>query len=156
MADKVKRLYRSRREKVIGGVCGGIAEYFKIDPIIIRLIFLLLFFAQGAGILAYIIAWIIIPEKPPEESEFSRDSPESDDAEDEYIEIDLEEEGRESSWPRKDNCKSQRYLGVILIIAGALFLLDIWIPRLYFRTFWPLLLIALGIAVLVRGVGDDG
>ena len=63
MAEKIKRLYRSRNERIIAGVCGGFGEYFNIDPTIIRLIWVLLAFS-GAGIIAYIIAWIIIPEKP--------------------------------------------------------------------------------------------
>ena len=61
MAAK-NRLYRSSREKVIGGVCGGFAEYFGIDPIIIRLLFLIFLFA-GFGLLIYVIAWIFIPTK---------------------------------------------------------------------------------------------
>lgn len=61
---KPRRLYRSREEKILGGVCGGIAEYFNTDPTIIRLIWILLAIAYGSGILAYIIAWIIIPLKP--------------------------------------------------------------------------------------------
>ena len=56
------RLYRSGREKVIAGVCGGLAEYFGIDPIITRLLFLIFLFA-GFGLLVYIIAWIFIPTK---------------------------------------------------------------------------------------------
>lgn len=56
----MKRLYRSNTNKVIAGVCGGIGEYFDIDPVIIRLIWILFLFI-GAGIFAYIIAWIVIP-----------------------------------------------------------------------------------------------
>ncbi|HBG09856.1 MAG: PspC domain-containing protein [Limnochordia bacterium] len=58
-----KRIYRSKDRK-IGGVCGGIAEYFNIDPTIVRLIWAVLAFAYGTGLLAYIVAWIIIPEEP--------------------------------------------------------------------------------------------
>lgn len=58
---KIKRLYRSKKNRVIAGVCGGIAEYFNIDPTLIRLLWILFIFAGGSGILAYIIAWIIIP-----------------------------------------------------------------------------------------------
>ncbi len=58
-----KRLYRSRDRK-IGGVCGGIAEYFNMDPTIVRLIWAVLALAYGTGILAYVLAWIIIPEDP--------------------------------------------------------------------------------------------
>jgi len=61
---KTKRLYRSGKEKVLGGVCGGIAEYLDIDPTIIRLLWVLWFFVFGSGLLAYIIAWIIIPRNP--------------------------------------------------------------------------------------------
>ena len=60
---KKKRLYRSKKTKVIGGVCGGIAEYVDTDPTWIRLLWALGSLAWGAGILAYILAWIIIPEK---------------------------------------------------------------------------------------------
>jgi len=48
---------------MIGGVCGGIAEYFNIDPTIIRLLTVIIALTYGTGILAYLIAWIIIPEK---------------------------------------------------------------------------------------------
>lgn len=58
-----KRLYRSRESRKLCGVCGGIGEYFNIDPTLIRLLFVL-FGCTGSGILAYIIAAIIIPDKP--------------------------------------------------------------------------------------------
>lgn len=58
-----RRLYRSKKEKMICGVCGGIAEYFDIDPTIIRLIWAV-FVLSGSGVLAYILAAIIIPEEP--------------------------------------------------------------------------------------------
>jgi phage shock protein C len=61
--DKIRRLYRSGSDRVLGGVCGGIGEYFNIDPTIIRLLWIV-FALSGAGILAYIIAWIIIPRNP--------------------------------------------------------------------------------------------
>ena len=60
----VKRLCRSNRNKVIGGVCGGIAEYLEVDPVIVRLLWVIASLAWGAGIFAYLIAWIIMPEKP--------------------------------------------------------------------------------------------
>ena len=56
-----KRLYRSRTDRVIWGVCGGLAKYFDIDPVIVRVIAVLLIFANGIGILAYIIMAIIVP-----------------------------------------------------------------------------------------------
>lgn len=61
---KVKRLYRSGKERMLGGVCGGIAEYLGTDPTIVRLAWVLLTFVGGAGVLAYLIAWLIIPRNP--------------------------------------------------------------------------------------------
>ncbi len=58
-----KKLYRSKEGRKIAGVCAGLGDYFDIDPTIIRLIWLAMLFAVGSGVLAYIIAWIIVPEK---------------------------------------------------------------------------------------------
>jgi len=57
----MKRLYRDTKEGKLGGVCAGIGDYFNLDPVIVRLAFLLLIFA--GGFIAYLIAWIIVPEK---------------------------------------------------------------------------------------------
>ncbi|MDE6953577.1 MAG: PspC domain-containing protein [Erysipelotrichales bacterium] len=59
-----KRLYRSRRESMICGVCGGIAEYFDVDPTLIRLGAVILIFGWGSGLLAYLVAAVVIPKNP--------------------------------------------------------------------------------------------
>lgn len=59
-----RRLYRSRKQKMIAGVCGGLGEHFGIDPTWIRLLFVLMFFALGSALLIYVILWIIIPLEP--------------------------------------------------------------------------------------------
>jgi phage shock protein C len=59
-----KRLYRSVRDRRIAGVAGGIAEYFNVDPTLVRLGWLLAIFIIGGGLLAYLIAWIVIPDAP--------------------------------------------------------------------------------------------
>ena len=61
---KSKKLYRSGTNKIIAGVCGGVGKYLDIDPTIIRLIWLLSFFVWGSGLLAYAIAWLIVPKNP--------------------------------------------------------------------------------------------
>ena len=61
---KKKRLYKSRYDKKIAGVCGGIADYFDIDPVIIRIIWALLICAYGTGLLVYIVAAIVMDEEP--------------------------------------------------------------------------------------------
>ena len=57
----MKRLYRSESDKMIAGVCGGLADYFRIDPVIVRLSFVLLVLLAGTPIFLYIIMWIIVP-----------------------------------------------------------------------------------------------
>ncbi|MCE5209176.1 MAG: PspC domain-containing protein [Chloroflexi bacterium] len=59
-----KRLYRSRTERMIGGVCGGLADFFTVDPTIIRLIFVLLLLTGSAGFWVYIVLMIVVPEEP--------------------------------------------------------------------------------------------
>ena len=62
----MKNLYRSNRNKMLAGVCGGIGEYFGIDPTIVRLLWVLCCAIGGSGFLAYIIAAIIMPDAPAE------------------------------------------------------------------------------------------
>ena len=65
MSGDYKRLYRSRDERMISGVCGGLGQYFNMDPTLIRLLFVLFAFAGvGSGVLAYIIMAIVVPEEP--------------------------------------------------------------------------------------------
>jgi len=60
-----KRLQRSRTEKMLAGVCGGLGEYFDIDPTIVRVLWVVVSFMGGAGILAYLILWVIVPLESP-------------------------------------------------------------------------------------------
>ncbi|HET8708653.1 MAG TPA: PspC domain-containing protein [Candidatus Saccharimonadales bacterium] len=61
----MKQLYRSRKDRKIAGVCGGLAEYFDIDPVITRIIAVILLLPGGApGLLPYLILWLVVPEAP--------------------------------------------------------------------------------------------
>jgi phage shock protein C len=64
MANEVKRLYRARQDRMLGGVCAGLGKYLTTDPTVIRLVFVLLAMAGGPGLLAYLILWIVVPEEP--------------------------------------------------------------------------------------------
>ena len=57
-----KKFYLSQTDKKIGGVCGGLAEYFDIDPLLIRIGFLVLVFGFGTGVLAYLVIWLLAPK----------------------------------------------------------------------------------------------
>ncbi len=59
----VRRLYRSRSQRMLGGVCGGLAEYLNADPTLIRLLWVIFIVAgMGSGLLVYLVAWVIMPE----------------------------------------------------------------------------------------------
>jgi phage shock protein C len=59
-----KRLYRSRTDRKLAGVCGGIANYLGVDPVLIRLLWIFFTLAAGGGVLVYLIAWLVVPEAP--------------------------------------------------------------------------------------------
>jgi len=64
-SEEYKRLYRSGKNRILGGVCGGVSEYFKMDPTLIRILWVIIvFFPPGLGILMYILFWIFVPRNP--------------------------------------------------------------------------------------------
>ena len=134
MAEKFKRLYRSK-DRILAGVCGGIAEYLGIDPTIVRLAWLLATFAGGIGLLAYVIAWIVIPEAPQGTTAASGSL-------------------KEFAGKGRKNKEGQGSLlfGLLLIAVGLLLLAQNlgWIPRIRFELTWPVLLIVIGVALLAK------
>ncbi len=146
-----KRLYRSQNQNMLGGVCGGIAEYFDVDVTLIRLLWILFIFVGGGGILAYIIAWVIIPEGPyGYNSEKKTIIERENDIDDE----DCATSERTEATIETNN--GQRLLGLILILLGVYFAVWQFFPRYILRdfwtVFWPVLLIAVGIIFLSRGL----
>ena len=128
------RLYRSTSDKVIGGVAGGLADYLNIDPVIVRIIFVLLAVFGGSGVLVYIILWIVIPEKP---FLFAEVQPEEQDGQEQQGMVDAR---------RKSN--SSLIAGIVLIAFGLLFLVDRLMPMYHIWDFWPLLLIGAGFLLI--------
>jgi phage shock protein PspC (stress-responsive transcriptional regulator) len=66
-AGQARRLFRSRRQRILGGVCGGLAEYFRLDVILVRVLWLIFTLMGGAGVLAYVVMWIMVPPDPSQE-----------------------------------------------------------------------------------------
>jgi len=64
MDKNIKKIYRSRKERILAGICGGIANYFEVDPTLVRIIFLFIVFAAGSGILTYLILIFLVPLEP--------------------------------------------------------------------------------------------
>lgn len=74
-----RRLYRNPNDRMLGGVCSGIANYFDIDPVMVRLVFAILFLTAGLGLLAYILTWIIVPAaRTPQEMYYMTGQPPMD------------------------------------------------------------------------------
>jgi len=65
--NHIKKLYRSRKNRIIAGVCGGLAEYFKVDTTIVRVIFVATLLIHGLGGFIYLVFWILTPQGPEEE-----------------------------------------------------------------------------------------
>jgi phage shock protein C len=120
------KLYRSRTNRMICGICGGLGEYLRIDPVIIRIVVVLMALGHGAGVLIYLILCVVMPEEP---------------AGDEVV-------------PTVDASRNRMLAGMILILIGAVVLghnLNIVVLRwLNGDLVWPLLLIAGGILLLRR------
>lgn len=128
----MSKLRKSKSNKIIAGVCGGIGEYLNIDPVIIRIIWVILTFAPGfPGLLAYIICALIIPEDSG-----------------------VVYEENSSSYNRE---KLPLVLGIGLIIIGSALLIDIMFPKFFHMfnimrvlRYWPALLIIAGILIIVK------
>ena len=135
--ENSKRLYRSNTDKVIGGVSGGLANYLSVDPVLIRVAFVLLTLFGGGGILIYIVMWIAIPAEVIDyKAAFNKDQ-------------DIKTTPVEKATPVKtDQSNTALIAGVILIILGMLFLADRLIPFYNLHDFWPVILIFVGILVI--------
>ncbi len=153
------KLYRSKKDCVIGGVCGGIAEYFDIDTTLVRLLAVLVFFFGGSGIVAYIIGWIIIPQNPNVNTEDNSENKgeikgkikKGVDKVDKKVEENLPEERSKGNSERNRNI----ILGIILIIVGLVFMGTTffpWITWIAWGTFWPVIIIVVGLVIMIRAI----
>lgn len=125
------RLYRNRQDKMIAGVAGGLAQYFGVDPVLVRLAFVVLCFVPAVGgisVLAYIILAIVLPKRPLDESE-----------------------PLSSHSVARGTSTAVIVFGLILIAVGALTLASNlgWFLFFPWEFFWPLLLIALGVLIIL-------
>jgi len=133
--ESAKRIYRSRSDRMLGGVCGGFAEYFHIDATLVRVLWALACFLNGLGVIAYIISWIVVPENPDQS----------------------EEAIKTASKPKNTGL----IWGTVLIVIGLFFLFDQldffdwywphgWFGIFRFDILWPLIIIVIGVVYLVN------
>ncbi len=124
-----RRLYRSRTDRMLAGVCGGLAEYANMDSALVRILFVILTFMGGVGLVLYIVGIIIIPENPNHQPAI----------------VKKKEKDRSLFW------------GALLIIFGSIMLLNQmdWLPPLHlwelpWHLMWAILLIVLGLFLLLK------
>jgi phage shock protein PspC (stress-responsive transcriptional regulator) len=134
-----KKLYRNTQNAAIAGVAAGLADFFNMDVAVMRIIFVLITFFGGGGLVIYIVLWIFIPPKPV------------------VPQADIQAEVVNPEPEKDEKLERNRKIGgiaggIILILLGILFLVDIY-TCINFRDLWPLLVIALGVVVIIGGVG---
>lgn len=144
----VKKLYRSNNDKMIAGVCGGLAEYFEIDSTLVRLLFLALLIFGGGGILIYIIMWIVVPKKPYiiNDTKDYRNSGSYNETLN--YESPKKEHPIEVESPQKYN--KNTIVGIIIIVIGVLLLFENFDLIFGFSNLWPILLIIFGAYLLLK------
>ena len=145
MSDTPKKLHRSRNDRIIAGVCGGIAEYLAIDSTIVRIVFALItVIPNGVGLLAYIIMVIVVPEEPVSETESSGGLNKSVG----YVRV---VDGRvETSEDRSWLSQRRNLVGLVIILLGVASLIRAIMPSLGWadHMFWPLLVILIGVYLI--------
>ncbi|MFP4111469.1 MAG: PspC domain-containing protein [Candidatus Woesearchaeota archaeon] len=172
MAEQ-KKLYRSRKDKMIAGVCGGLADYFDIDSVWVRLIFVVLLFMEGFGVLIYIIAWAIVPENPNQaktkntfaedaigkvKSENKKNKKDNNNPKKDIKQARVEKKAEKTSEPEKSTKTDHKnhskttglIFGIVLIFVGVFYLMKRYIAWLDFGFVWPSLLIILGLYLLFK------
>lgn len=140
-----KRLYRSSRDRMIAGVAGGLAEYFDVDPVIIRAAFVILMLTGGFGFLGYIILWIIVPYDYTLNQNTTYESTPSNS----FVENSIVE--------KKESNKTGSYvIAGIFIVLGALLLLHNILDNFSFKISFPIVIILIGILILFLGTKSKG
>lgn len=151
------RIERIPSEGMLGGVCAGLGAYLRIDPTFVRLFFVLLAFAEGTGVVAYLILWLLLPSGSRKE----------DRSLDETVRENANEMAQRARTIGTDlsrgfdgsNPQLPLVVGGALIILGIAFLIDnlnlVWLSWFRLEVLWPLLLILAGVVFLVRRVQGD-
>ncbi len=128
-------LFRIKKDRLVAGVCSGLGQYFDVDPILVRAVFVITTLAGGAGILAYILLWIIMPEEKGTAEEIEKEG--------EKIEI------KETEKKAKDTTGRRNLTaGLVLVVIGLVLLVQNLFPGFNLTKFWPLVLIIIGIALV--------
>ncbi len=145
-----KRIYRSCSDRYIAGICGGLAEYFDLDPLLVRLVFVILGFS-GVSIVFYILAWLLFPNNPSCPTKISGVSEIRQQAQEFKEEFKKGFDGGFGHFGKNPSNKTM--LGRIIILVGAICLIQIIFQISIWALCWPIILIIFGI-ILLKSNGD--
>ncbi len=155
--ENERRLYRSRYDSVIGGVSGGLGKYFSIDPLIIRILFLVFAFVIGGGIVAYIILWIVMPVEPDyffdkygsrsSSGGTARDTTNPNETYDRAADS-ISNPAYSSTNQPKTASNGALIAGIFLIVFGMILIADRFLYQINFRDVWPFLVLVIGVVII--------
>ena len=157
----MKKLYRSTTDRVFGGVCGGLAEYLRVDPLLVRILFVLVAMVNGVGLAVYLLMWLLVPSD-------TAGATSQDQVVRENV-AEIKDRARQLGQSAQQTLARQKWaaastprrtstgmllLGVVLLVVGLVALLDNlgllgWVSL---GKLWPLLLIAVGVVVLLNNL----
>ena len=145
-----KKLYRSTERRMIAGVCGGMGEYFSIDPVLVRIVFLLLCLMGGSGVFFYVFCWIIIPKHVHENSSQEKIR---------YFADELRERAmgftnvdQTSGKRKKRGTPKANIIGILLVFLGFILLFDKVSSFSFLRwdLFWMVVIILIGFYIIFK------
>ena len=139
MRDK---LYRSRRVRVFGGIAGGLAQYFNLDPVLVRVLFVVVTLLHGFGILLYIILWIVVPEEPFEIAYQVKTDDQKKTEGQSSPDTSMNFDGSQSFPPKRSS--GRIVVGIVLIVIGLIFFADRIIPSFDLRDVLPIAFVLIG------------
>jgi len=149
-----RRLHRSRSDTIVGGVAAGLASYLNTDPALVRIAWAILVpVTGGAALIAYIVAWIVVPEAPEVVPR-----PATTPATDPVTGSPVEPVADTSSWTppepvaRPSDGRAGVVVGVGLVLIGLWFLLREYLPDFDWSLVWPLVLVGIGVLILVSSM----
>jgi len=156
---KTEKLRRSKRESVIGGVSGGLGTYFNTDPVIFRILFVVLAFTGGGGVFIYLLMWIFVPMEDmasqAQNNTYQNENTEENTSSQPHDEDHLNNEDTDKDMvndikntPPPSKKKGSLIGGAILIIVGIFFLADDFFPWFNWEYLWPVALIVAGLAII--------
>lgn len=143
MDNNNKRLFRSRNNRVVAGVCSGLADYFNIDIALMRVLFVVATICGSFGFWMYIILWIVVPEENIIGPGFNEN-------------IDITPKDENAPKEEKKSVNGALIAGLVLIFIGMVALIDNFTPIAWIWKLWPVLIILVGVVILINSLKNDG